>query len=132
MKEIELQRGIVAVARVLGYHHVHFRAAKTEEGWRTPVSGDGKGFPDLILVRPGRLIFAELKGSSGRVSPEQRAWGARLDAAGSEWYLWTPAEWLSGEIERLLRAAPAPARVSEADYESGAMDAEGFTIAHGS
>lgn len=107
MKEIDLQRGVVQTARVLGYRHVHFRPAKTEQGWRTPVSGDGKGFPDLILVRPGRTIFVELKGDRGVVGADQWEWGAAIVAAGSEWYLWTPALWLSGEIERVLRARPA-------------------------
>jgi hypothetical protein len=32
------------------------------------------GFPDLVLVRPPRLIFAELKTAKGRVSPAQGEW----------------------------------------------------------
>jgi hypothetical protein len=77
----------------------HFRAARTEHGWRTAVSGDGKGFVDLVMVRE-RVVWAELKTAKGRLSPEQRAWSDRLKAARCEVYLWRPASW--GEIRRVL------------------------------
>jgi hypothetical protein len=32
------------------------------------------GFPDLVLLRPPELIFAELKTDTGRISPAQREW----------------------------------------------------------
>ena len=32
------------------------------------------GFPDIVMVRPPRLIFAELKSEIGKLSPEQEAW----------------------------------------------------------
>ena len=33
-----------------------------------------KGFPDLVLVRPPEIIFAELKSQSGRLTDEQADW----------------------------------------------------------
>jgi hypothetical protein len=45
--------------------------------WATNVSRQGKGFPDLVLVRrrDWRLVFAELKrDKDSRVTPEQREW----------------------------------------------------------
>src|SRR5437762_1447114 len=33
-----------------------------------------QGFPDIVAVRPPRLLFVELKGAKGRVSEEQLAW----------------------------------------------------------
>lgn len=114
-----LQEGIIDLAHVLGYIVAHFRPAKTDKGWRTPVGADGKGFPDLVLAhgRKARVIFAELKGTRGVVSAEQRMWLDTLGPAAGwaseavqvgnhgplEVYLWTPAEWASGEIERILR-----------------------------
>jgi hypothetical protein len=32
------------------------------------------GFPDLVLLRPPELIFAELKTATGKVSDDQEAW----------------------------------------------------------
>lgn len=78
LTEIEFQRQLVGphgLATMLGWQHVHHRPAKTEHGWRTPVSGElGKGWPDLVLVRErdSRLIFAELKSDAGRVTPDEQ------------------------------------------------------------
>ena len=59
------------------------------------------GFPDLVLVKPPRIIFAELKRQRGRVRPMQTVW---LDAlggcAGVETYLWRPSD--LDEIRRRL------------------------------
>jgi hypothetical protein len=35
------------------------------------------GLPDLVLVKPPRVVFLELKSDKGRVRPEQQIW---LDA----------------------------------------------------
>jgi len=61
------------------------RAAR---GWRTPVQGDGKGFPDNVLVRE-RVIFVELKRVGGKLSPDQRDWMDWLTQSGQECYVWT-------------------------------------------
>ncbi len=60
------------------------------------------GFPDMVLVRE-RVVFVELKTMKGRVSPKQLEWHEALIAGGAEAYIWRPADWNSGEIERLLR-----------------------------
>lgn len=59
------------------------------------------GFPDCVLVRGNRVIYAELKAAKGRVTPEQQAWLESLRRAEKEVYLWRPAD--IDEIERLLR-----------------------------
>jgi VRR-NUC domain len=96
---------VLELARVLGWRVVHFRPARTARGWRTPVQGDGAGFPDVVLVKPPRVIFAELKSDTGTVSPQQRAW---LDALGRcpgvEAHVWRPRD--LREIEASLRARP--------------------------
>jgi hypothetical protein len=60
------------------------------------------GFPDLVLVRDERVIYAELKTERGRVTPEQRRWLDTLAGAGVEVYLWRPAHYLGGHIDRVL------------------------------
>ena len=52
----------------------HFPAIQDVRGtWRTPVAADGKGFPDLLLVRD-RVIAVECKGEKEPVRREQEAW----------------------------------------------------------
>lgn len=93
IREDEWQQTVVELAQLLGYRVAHFRAARTRKGWRTPVAADGAGFPDLVLVRHGRLVVAELKSNSGRVTPEQQAWLDALTAAGVEAHVWRPRDW---------------------------------------
>jgi hypothetical protein len=80
--EAEFQDQVIHLARLYGWRCAHFRPARTEKGWRTPVQADGKGFPDLVLVRGPELIAAELKADKGRVSPEQQAWLDAFTAVG--------------------------------------------------
>ena len=82
-------------------------------GWLTYHTHDSRrsepGFPDLVMVRGGRLIFAELKREGGNPTPEQRIWLAELGDVGRyslgnvRCYLWKPSDWLNGDIEAVLR-----------------------------
>lgn len=106
--ERELQAGVVELARLLGWRVAHFRPARVRRGGRdtyeTPVAADGKGFPDLVLVRGGHLLFVELKTDTGRLSPEQQDWLLLLTRAGARTFVWRPGHWLAGEVEKTLRA----------------------------
>jgi hypothetical protein len=52
------------------------------------------GFPDLVMVKKPRVIFAELKSSSGKLSKQQTHWKDALEACpGISYYLWTPQHW---------------------------------------
>ena len=54
------------------------------------------GFPDLVLVRGERCIFAELKTDTGRVSAAQEEWITALDAVpGIDAVIWRPRHWAS-------------------------------------
>jgi len=51
------------------------------------------GWPDIVLVRPPSVIFAELKTATGRLTPAQRTWLDALDGCpGVEAYLWRPSD----------------------------------------
>ena len=53
-----------------------------------------KGFPDLVLCKPPRLIFAELKSQKGRITPAQQGWLDDLRACPhAEVHLWQPSRW---------------------------------------
>lgn len=64
------------------------------------------GLPDLIMIRGGVLVFAELKSKGGRVRPAQAVVLGllRVVAAASggavRVFTWRPADW--AEIERVL------------------------------
>jgi hypothetical protein len=64
--------------------------------------GSAPGFPDLILIRPPRLVVAELKTDRGRLSKPQRTWLDGFAACHiAEVYLWRPAD--RPAIERILK-----------------------------
>jgi hypothetical protein len=92
--EKALQDAVYDCARRLGWMAYHVFDARRS----TP------GFPDLLLIRPPRLIVAELKTEKGRLSAFQEAWLDKFRAIdGVETYIWKPTDWLSGEVERILR-----------------------------
>ena len=84
---------VLQFAKLHGWRSAHFRPAWTADGWRTAVSGDGMGFPDLVLVRRGVFLVAELKTDRGRTTAEQDAWLAAFQAAGVAAYTWRPSDW---------------------------------------
>ena len=103
MTEQELLDCVVELSHVLGFKVAHFRAARTANGWRTPVAADGAGWPDLTIVGRGRVIFAELKAERGRTSDEQKDWLAWLCDAGATATVWRPSDWLDGTIQKILQ-----------------------------
>lgn len=87
-----------------GWRVAHFRPALTTAGrYVTPVAYEGAGFPDLVLVHPGRklVLFRELKSAKGRTSDAQVNWINDLRAAGADVDEWRPSDWT--RIEMLLR-----------------------------
>lgn len=97
--EAQFQQAVIEAAQLHGWAVAHFRPARTQHGWRTPVAADGRGFPDLVLTRD-RVVFAELKAARGLLTDHQRTWIARLTTAGAEVYVWRPADW--PHIEKTL------------------------------
>lgn len=100
--EREFQRQVLDLAKLCGWRRVHFRAARTNKGWRTPIEGDGVGFPDTIMVSRTlrRVIYAELKVPPNKLSPEQVEWAEWLLGAGQEVFCWYPTDWQ--QIEKVL------------------------------
>ena len=98
MSEVQLQDAVLACARLLGYRAHH--------AWLSLHSA--AGYPDATLVRMApyapRLIFAEFKRERSLPTMEQLCWLTDLGrVAGIEVFLWRPSQWISGEIERILR-----------------------------
>jgi hypothetical protein len=104
MTEAQLQTVCIDLAHVYGWRLAHFRPAMTKRGeWRTPVSGDGKGFPDFLLLKPNKIVAAELKATGGKATQDQLDWLLAFRSAGVPAYIWTPKEWADGSILQVLQ-----------------------------
>jgi len=71
--ESGFQSSVLDLAKLEGWHHVHFRKVFTNGRWQTPIQGM-KGSPDLLLARNGHILHIELKQDGGELSKEQREW----------------------------------------------------------
>jgi VRR-NUC domain len=92
VSERDLTGYVRDVARAFGWRRYHTWLSK-----HSPA-----GFPDEVLVRSGRLIFAELKSERGKLSDEQAAWLEELRAVpGLEVFVWRPEH--MDEIATVLR-----------------------------
>lgn len=96
LSEADLQRCVVEYATFRGWLTWHDYDSRRNQA----------GFPDLVMVKHGRVVFAELKSDKGRLRPEQHDWMSRLRRAGElsggvEAYVWRPADWPTN-ITRVL------------------------------
>ena len=83
MSEADLDRAVRALAQRCGWDRYHTFSSR-----RSP-----QGFPDLLLCRPPRVVFAELKSERGRLTPHQEHWLDLLRRCpGIEVYLWRPSD----------------------------------------
>ena len=66
----------------------------------------GKGFPDVVLVGRGRIVFAELKSATGSTTPEQTRWKWRIiEALGNDaYYQWRPSDIGNGKIKAVINS----------------------------
>lgn len=103
MSEDDLLRAVLALAKLYGWRTLHIRPARTEKGWRSPVQGDGKGWPDLFMIRGDDVLAIELKGATGKLTDEQRAWLDALMPIAWDACVWRPEDWTSGRIMRALK-----------------------------
>lgn len=93
LSEHDLQANVVAAAKMQGWWVMAVRDSRgTEPGW-----------PDLTLIRGGRLMYRELKSETGKLRPAQRRVYALLVAAGADVAVWQPRHWYSGAIDEDLR-----------------------------
>lgn len=71
------------LAKIFGWEYYHpFLSLHSPRGW-----------PDVALCRPPRLILAELKSEKGKTSPDQDRWLELLEGCpGVEVHLWRPSD----------------------------------------
>jgi len=92
--ESKLQGWVRQCAVARGWLHYHTHNSRRSEA----------GFPDSVMVRGSRIVFAELKRQDKKPTLEQRAWLDALAAAGMvETYVWRPSDWDDGTIQEVLK-----------------------------
>lgn len=75
---------VLELAKLRGWRVFHPFLSKWSE----------KGWPDLILARPPRLLAIELKTDKGKLTPEQEVWLWTLRAVcGIDADCWRPRDW---------------------------------------
>lgn len=100
VSEDQLLSAILELAARTGWLAYHVRNSKAGV-----IQGD-VGFPDLVLARRGRVIFAELKREGRDPTWAQQGWLAALassEPGAPEAYVWRPVNWLDDTIEAVLR-----------------------------
>ncbi|MFH2071705.1 MAG: VRR-NUC domain-containing protein [Actinomycetota bacterium] len=80
MTEQELLDVVTRLAKMMGWTVYHTNRSDRSE----------PGYPDLTMVRPPRLVYAELKTVKGRLTEPQKRWLDLLGRTAAETYLWRP------------------------------------------
>ena len=92
LSEADFQNQLRTYARLMGWLYYHPHDSRRSD----------PGFPDTVLARGDRIIFAELKKVGGKVSPNQKLWLNTLSEHPTvEVYTWYPLDW--DQIEEVLR-----------------------------
>ena len=81
VSEKDFEKQIRQLAKMFGWSYYHPFLSKWSE----------RGYPDVTLCRPPRLIMAELKSDKGKLSPAQAQWLWMLrKVPGIEVRIWRP------------------------------------------
>jgi hypothetical protein len=106
MSERTLQDRIRNRARTRGWKVAHSGkgiAAFDAAGAPVFVTPMAKGWPDLVLAKPGhRVIFMELKKEQGVVEPEQHEWLDLLNQTGNFAIVVRPSDLREGRVNVIL------------------------------
>lgn len=95
-QEADVQRAVVAALRMAlpgavihhspNEHRAGGPSARRVQGIRAGM-GLSPGWPDLVVLAQGRVLFLEIKGPRGRLAPAQVAFRDRVRAEGHHWSL---------------------------------------------
>lgn len=64
----------------IAFTHVANETSSRRQAIKNKQMGLSPGFPDYVILLPGKILFLELKRKrGGRISPEQKEWLKRLN-----------------------------------------------------
>jgi hypothetical protein len=70
------------------WSHLPFGENRSEiTGARLKRMGTQKGWPDYLVIYDGKFVGLELKTATGRVSPEQKAFGTAMIENGGDYFI---------------------------------------------
>lgn len=87
--EKQFQRQVQGFLNAYGWRWFHAPDNRPVNGRVQAVKA---GFPDLVAVRNGRLLFIELKRETGRTTSDQDEWLGDLVTTGAECFVWRPRD----------------------------------------
>lgn len=92
--EAQFQRQVTDLATRLGWEWLHVEKMGNVRGqWFTPTSGPlGTGWPDLVLIRRGTTVYAELKAEKGVLTEPQKRVCRILGDVSPHVYVWRPSD----------------------------------------
>ena len=94
INEKQFQQQVIGLAQLRGYDCIYH----TWDSRNSP-----SGFPDLIIVRDGRQIVAELKREGENITAEQYFWLLEfMTVPETEVYVWWPTDDDWAEIEKVF------------------------------
>jgi hypothetical protein len=97
MAERDFTRQIRELAQIFGWRRYHTWLAAHSTA----------GYPDECLVKPPRLVFAELKSDAGKATPAQQEWLDDLAQCTTiETFVWRPSM-----IDQIAQLLAEPARI---------------------
>ena len=82
VSEEEFLQQVITAARLLNWLVYHTRDSRGSEA----------GYPDLTMLRGGRLLVMELKSETGKVTPEQQHWIEEWQKAGAYASVFRPTD----------------------------------------
>ncbi len=88
--EKQFNQQVCDLARLMGWRVFKTWPPRSASNYATLVAG----FPDLVMVRPPDLIFAELKAEKGRLTAIQQEWlGDLMQIPLAQVFVWRPSDW---------------------------------------
>jgi hypothetical protein len=101
LTESQWQAKVESVARKNGWVPYHAPANRPDKYGN--IQNVEAGFPDLCIIRSGKMIFAELKKETGKLSAAQVRTIELIKSCGLECYVWRPSD-----VREVLSVLEAP------------------------
>lgn len=105
LKEITIQSSILdhlELEMVLGnlfFQRINTTGVWDKDRYRSLPKGTHKGFPDIFVIKKGRMIFFEVKSSIGDQSDDQAKIQQLLEKQGAEYYIVRSPEYVKLALE---------------------------------